>query len=100
MISEEKKKIVIENYFKSECNINTTIHDAYVKGFERGLSKAPQPEPKTGRWILADNQDDEDVANGNYRYICSECGKSDVHAKTQEVPFCWHCGTKMEEEHE
>ena len=40
MISEAKKKIVIDNYFKGDCNINTTIKEAYTKGFERGLSKA------------------------------------------------------------
>lgn len=42
MISENKKKIVIENYFKEECDINTSIKDAYVKGFERGIQKAMQ----------------------------------------------------------
>ncbi len=38
MFSEKRKKVVIENFFKSECDINTSIHDAYSKGFERGLS--------------------------------------------------------------
>lgn len=59
-----------------------------------------EPERKTGRWILHENQRQEDVDNGNYLYICSECGKSDIHAKTQEVPFCWWCGSKMEVEHD
>ena len=53
-------------------------------------------ERKTGKWILDDEQDPSEVSNGNYRYICSECGKKDIHARTQEVPFCWHCGAKME----
>lgn len=57
-------------------------------------------ERKTGRWILHENQRQEDVDNGNYLYICSECGKSDIHAKTQDVPFCWWCGAKMEVEHD
>ncbi len=82
MISEEKKKIVIENYFKSECNINTTIHDAYVKGFERGLSKAPQPEPvirrKTGYWVWADG------------LRCSECGYKLMQTSVPQI--CPHCG--------
>lgn len=97
MISEEKKKIVIENYFKSECNINTTIHDAYVKGFERGLSKALQPERKTGRWI------DDGTELGCQ---CSECGKSldeYINCGTEymtltEIPkFCPNCGADMRE---
>lgn len=49
----------------------------------------------TGEWILYENQRQEDVDNGNYLYICSECGKSDIHAKTQKVPFCWWCGADM-----
>lgn len=52
-------------------------------------------ERKNGRWILNENQRKEDVACGNYLYICSKCGKSDIHAKTQEVPFCWWCGADM-----
>jgi hypothetical protein len=51
-----------------------------------------------GHWILADSQDNVDVENGNNRYICSECTFSDIHAKTTEVPYCWHCGAKMESE--
>lgn len=43
-ISEAKKKIVIENYFKAECNINTTIKEAFTRGFELGLKKAPAPQ--------------------------------------------------------
>ena len=71
-ISESKKKIVIENYFKKECNVNTSIKEAFTKGFELGLKKAPIPQPKTGHWILADEQNKEDVENDNYCFICSE----------------------------
>ena len=39
-ISEEKKKIVIDNYFRQDCDIDTTIRQAYEKGFTRGLEKA------------------------------------------------------------
>ena len=48
-ISESKKKIVIDNYFKKECDVNTSIKEAFIKGFELGLKKAPvNPQPK---WI-------------------------------------------------
>ncbi len=89
MISEEKKKIVIENYFKGECNINMTIHDAYVKGFERGLSKAPQSE-RTGRWIPME------VSSGRDSWKCSVCGRR-ARGKLENLPYC-HCGCKMEGE--
>ena len=42
-ISEAKKKIVINNYFESDCNLNTSIRKAYEKGFERGIEKATEP---------------------------------------------------------
>lgn len=59
------------------------------------IEALPSAEPKRGKWILYENQRQEDVDNGNYLYTCSECGKSDIHAKTQEVPFCWWCGADM-----
>ena len=39
MTYEEKKNIVIDNYFKMDCDINTTIKEAYTKGFNRGADK-------------------------------------------------------------
>jgi hypothetical protein len=38
-ISEEKMKIVINNYFKSECDVNTSIREAFEKGFRIGVKK-------------------------------------------------------------
>lgn len=63
----------------------------------RALPSASQNGRK-GRWILSDEQRQEDVDNGNYRFICSECGKSDIHSKAVTVSFCWNCGCAMEGE--
>jgi len=49
-----------------------------------------------GKWMLLAEQNQEDVKAGNYAYWCSRCYAGDVHAKTQEVPYCWRCGAKME----
>ena len=67
---------------------------------ENRINKLPsaEPERKTGKWILVDDQDPEDTRNGNYRFICSNCLHSDIHVKTIEVPFCWNCGADMMEE--
>ena len=54
-----------------------------------------QPERPKGQWMLCDNQRREDIENGNYMYVCTNCLCSDVHAKTVTVPFCWHCGAEM-----
>lgn len=45
-ISEKKMQIVINNYFKSECNVDTSIRQAFEKGFRIGVKKglAAQPE--------------------------------------------------------
>ena len=36
----DKKSIVINNYFNNDCTVNTSIKDAYTKGFNRGYFKA------------------------------------------------------------
>ena len=58
------------------------------------------PQQKVGYWVLADEQNKEDVENDNYRFICSECQCSDIHAKGTKVPYCWKCGAKMDLENE
>lgn len=46
-ISETKKGIVINNYFKSECTIDTSIREAFTKGFEIGLKKGAELKEET-----------------------------------------------------
>lgn len=74
--------------------------DANYQQIMEFIEKIPSvsPQQRTGRWILADEQNEEDVANDNYRFICSECQCSDIHAKGTKVPYCWKCGAKMEVE--
>lgn len=38
-ISEKKMRIVINNYFKQECSVNTSIREAFEKGFRIGVKK-------------------------------------------------------------
>ena len=38
-ISEVKTQMVIDNYFKSECDVNTSIRQAFEKGFRIGVKK-------------------------------------------------------------
>ena len=62
------------------------------------IQKAPSvtPSRRKGHWILTDEQNEEDVENDNYRFICSECQCSDIHARGTIVPYCWKCGAEME----
>lgn len=59
------------------------------------LKQLPSADRRTGEWIKSKFQNEEDVQNDNYLYNCSECGHGDLHARTQEVPYCWWCGSLM-----
>ena len=76
----------------------STGGSAYALGHAFDNLPPVTPQQKTGKWILADEQSKEDTENDNYRFICSECGCSDIHAKGTIVPYCWKCGIKMETE--
>ena len=45
-LSEAKMKIVIDNYFRNECDINTSIREAFEKGFRIGVKKGMQMQPE------------------------------------------------------
>lgn len=92
-ISEEKMKIVIENYFKAKCNINTTIHDAFEKGFRIGVQKGISSERKKGRWFFSET---DSLTH------CSNCGQSEWKGycptpkeATEWMPICPKCGADM-----
>ena len=51
-ISEKKMQIVIDNYFKSECDVNTSIRQAFEKGFRIGIKKGQFAEPKQDREFI------------------------------------------------
>ena len=53
-ISDTKKQIVIDNYFKDACDINTSIKEAFTKGFEVGLTKAVFPKDQYKTRLKAD----------------------------------------------
>lgn len=89
-ISEAKKKIVIDNYFKNECDVNTSIKEAFTKGFDLGLKKAPQS--KTGHWIIIDDCE-------QFIAKCSECGRIEDSRMISKYPYC-HCGCRMVEPQE
>lgn len=76
-ISKAKKQIVIDNYFKNTCDVNTSIKEAFTKGFEIGLKKAPAPEP---RWIPVSERFPE--KSGEYLL----CGKIGGH---EEYNYCF-----------
>ena len=47
-ISEKKIQIVLDRYFQSECDVNTSIRQAFEKGFRLGLKKGQSADRPKG----------------------------------------------------
>ena len=83
-ISETKKKIVIDNYFKKECDVNTSIREAFTKGFELGLKKAPQPKIgycKDCKYFKYDIMEEA--------YSCKRWGSGILRCRTKKDGYCF-----------
>lgn len=50
-ISETKMQVVIANYFKDECDVNTSIRQAFEKGFRIGVKKGASTNRPQVEWI-------------------------------------------------
>ena len=98
MILEEKMKIVINNYFKKECSVDTSIREAFEKGFRIGVSKM---QKKRGEWIT------ETINSYTKRTYCSICNEpapfiyinddeyNYSYGATELTNFCPNCGADM-----
>ena len=82
-LSEDEKLIL---------SVNKTVCTAI-----KALPSVDVQPVRHGHWMLCENQNQDDVNNGNYLYVCSNCKHSDIHARTADVPYCWHCGAIMDE---
>lgn len=93
-ISEAKMNIVIDNYFKTECDMNTSIRQAFEKGFRIGVMKGQSAQRtsdvKHGKWI-------EGKSDGHVR--CTVCKKDfDWTSEAQYFDYCPNCGARMDKE--
>lgn len=78
------------------------MHCTVVKGHKTvgapyGMPRpdwCPLVEVKHGKWIQLMEYDIDE----NAVFQCSVCGGSDMHAKGVDVPYCWHCGARMDKE--
>ena len=50
-----------------------------------------------GHWIERSKVYPDFPYDSTYNYECSNCGYMDTHGADVEVPYCWHCGAKMDE---
>ena len=59
-ISEAKMQMVIANYFKDECDVNTSIRQAFEKGFRIGVKKGASTN-RPQEWIPCSERLPEDI---------------------------------------
>ena len=85
-ISETKMQMAIANYFKDECDVNTSIKQAFEKGFRIGVKKGASTDRPQGEWII------EIDTNGNTYGRCSICGMKQYAG---QLNFCPDCGAQM-----
>lgn len=87
---EQTANINTLDNFSTATDVIKALREAEYRGYMKAVAERPQ-----GEWLLSDLQSLADNDNGNYAYVCTNCNHTDIHAKTQEVPYCWWCGAKM-----
>lgn len=100
MTREEKMKIVINNYFKTECSVNTSIREAFEKGFRIGASKV---QKKHGKRIERESGIEDKEEGFETVIVCSCCDfpattfySENCESRTQiRTRFCTNCGADM-----
>ena len=86
-ISEKKMQIVMNNYFKAECTVNTSIREAFEKGFRIGVQKGYDVTKEPERTAKVEWSEVDGC------HLCGECGfavcpNCDV--------YCAGCGVKLD----
>lgn len=96
-IGKEMGVVLPTSAFVNIIDKAPTIEYTFEEAFQKTVCEQELYCPKRphGRWI------EEPVpigliGRGNGQYRCSNCQHGDIHAKTQEVPYCWYCGAKMD----
>lgn len=92
-ISETKMQMVIANYFKDECDVNTSIRQAFEKGFRIGVKKGASTNRPQGKWINGHS------TSGFYYKRCDQCfaviDDTFFGESSFDVNFCPNCGADM-----
>lgn len=77
-------------------NLENEGGDVHLQALDMAIeSLSSEADRPTGEWERCKKQNKADIDNGNAMYECSNCRHADLHAETQEVPYCWYCGAKM-----
>lgn len=93
-VNEKKMQIVIDNYFKKECDVNTSIKSAFEKGFKIGIKKGFLLRNKEAQ-IIEHSVIITDMDGCEYKrseYLCGSCKKKVLSGED----YCSHCGSKLD----
>ena len=88
-ISETKMQMVIANYFKDECDVNTSIRQAFEKGFRIGVKKGASMNRPQGEWKSVKAS----IYPYGYDVECSVCGHR--MGSSFGYKYCPMCGAHM-----
>lgn len=96
-VSETKKKIVIENYYKSDITKETNLKEAFTKGFELGLEKAPQKVIEREAEVIIEKYKNKSLTDlgvvfSDEKFFCGNC-KNEIDINYDE--YCPKCGSKL-----
>lgn len=96
-VSETKKKIVIENYYKSDITKGTNLKEAFTRGFELGLEKAPQKVIEREAKVIIEKYKNKSLVDlgvvfSDEKFFCDNC-KNEIDINYDE--YCPKCGTKI-----
>lgn len=89
--------VMCEGVCCQECPflINPAYFGCKIENYIKSIPAADVVERKVGKWIKV--SDVSRFLPGNAEYRCSVCLANEEHAESADVPYCWHCGAKMEE---
>lgn len=90
--SEEKMQIVINNYFQTECDVNTSIRQAFEKGFRLGVKKglSIQSEIKPPKWVAEDK-----YIKNKFAAFLPHCPQCNAEITTGQC-YCMICGQHID----
>lgn len=84
-----------ENHVPSIDDVHLTEYQLLAQAINSIPAADVEGKRMEGIWI----EQPESLNDRNDKiYRCSVCGYADEQSPTAEVPYCWHCGSKMKRE--
>ena len=94
LISRQAALDIIDSELNGWLTDDERLH---LEGVGTGIECLPTIDPvKHGKWVVKEKVYPDLPNDSDYRYECSLCGWEDQHNEKMIVPYCWHCGARME----